>query len=762
MKKTLSVLLTALLSVGGFSAFAAPSYSDNVAPLLSELKIMQGDPDGNMRLDDFVSRAECTKIVVAASKYRDMVAIGSKTSPFKDVTADHWAAPFVTVAVKNGLCKGYLDATFRPANTVLYEEALTMFLRVLGYSEEDFGSSWPDGQIGIGQNIGLCDDLEKSKGEALTRRDMMVIAYNLLNTPAKGAQQDYLSEFDRTITDDVVLISSGRENATIGTNKVLTSAGTFKITEAFDYSNIGRRGSISLRNGDTIVAFIPDAHANPEYADAKTCVVYSLLGNSVITYENGDFGKVDFTTGTVFYEDNQQTSYTAISQKLEMGDVLKIKYNDNGAIDYVVYEEGTTVGPVTVKSASWYTSFGADTSKTAVMRDGVKTTLSGVELNDIAYYSLDLDMFLVYSKKVTGIYESANPNKDTPSSVTVSGVTYDIEGVDAFTKLSSSGSFHYGDTVTLLLGKSGDVADVLTQSQMEDTVYGYLIETGRKDTTVNGTSVTKPYVKLILPSGESGEFVTAKEYDSILNSAVRVTFEGGEARVSKLPSQSEISGTFTWGTSARKLGSAKLSSDLEIIEVSTSSASEAGNAAGVFPARLSGMNISASRILYAGKNGDGEISQLILEDLTGDMHSYALVTSAKKNTNAMSISGSYTYLLGGMERTLSTNGKVYAVSSGQAVQIKTAANGSVASMTALTETARGKASTITGANLTLSGKTYRLSDSVSIYTKDDAYNYSMLTLEELTNNLDRYSIILYSDKTESLGGRVRVIVATPR
>ena len=144
MKKLLSVLIAALLICTN-SAFvtAAPQFSENVAPLLAELKIMQGDPDGNLRLDDLVSRAECAKIAVASSSFRDMVAIGSKTSPFKDVTADNWAAPYVTVAVKNGLCKGYLDATFRPSGTVIYEEALTMFLRVLGYSEADFGSSWP-------------------------------------------------------------------------------------------------------------------------------------------------------------------------------------------------------------------------------------------------------------------------------------------------------------------------------------------------------------------------------------------------------------------------------------------------------------------------------------------------------------------------------------------------------------------------------------------------------------------------------------------
>lgn len=838
MKKIASVVLAALLITSGFGAlpvFAAPAYSDNVAPLLAELKIMQGDPDGNLRLDAFVSRAECTKIAVAASKFRDTVATGSKTSPFKDVSADHWAAPYITVAVKNGLCKGYLDATFKPSDTVTYEEALTMFLRVLGYSEEDFGSSWPDGQIGLSQNIGLCDSLAKSAGELLTRRDVMMIAYNLLNTPAKGAGSDYISEFDRSITDDVVLIASSKEDSAVSANKVLTSAGTYKITDSFDFSNIGKRGSVIIRNNDTLVSFIPNEQITEEYtvsstmgsdilfgnsildvdegtpvfykaktytygtvtpeieagdlckvyknknneidyitfttnpksssliiANTKPCIVYSILGNSIITCNNGAFDKVEFTAGTVFYEDDIQTSYGAVSAKIAMGDVLNIKYKQTGAIDYVIYEEGDTIGPVTVSGTSWYSSFGVDPDSTTIMRDGVKTALSEVKVNDIAYYSKDLDMILTYSKKVTGVYESATPNKDMPSSVTVSGITYTLEGVEAFTKLSSNGSFYYGDTVTLLLGKSGEVADVLTQEQLSDEVYGYLIETGTKETTVNGTAVTKPYVRLVLPSGESNEYITSKNYKSLLNQPVKVSFEDGNASVTVIPQHSNVSGLFTWNSNTRTLGSTKLDAGLKIIEVSTTNTGSAGNAASVFPQRLNGINLNSTDILYAAKSSDGKITELMLRDTTGDMHTYGIVTSANKFTGGMNASGSYTCLINGNVQTIASSNTAYSVSSGQPVKIETSENGLVTGMSPLKEVRGSKVTDITGSNIIYGDKTYKLSDNVSIYTKDSSYNYSMLTLDELKNNYMKYNISLYSENADSKASRIRIIVATPK
>ena len=59
-------------------------------------------------------------------------------------------------------------------------------------------------------------------------------------------------------------------------------------------------------------------------------------------------------------------------------------------------------------------------------------------------------MVMAYSNKVSGIFEKATPNRDIPTSITVSGKEYTLEGSTAFNKVYSCGSFEYGDTVTLL------------------------------------------------------------------------------------------------------------------------------------------------------------------------------------------------------------------------------------------------------------------------------------------------------------------------
>ena len=751
MKKILVLLITGILILSSLPVYAAPEYTDEAVNLLAELSIMQGDPSGDMRFSSLVSRAECAKIVVAASAYRDSVATGSKTSPFSDVPYTHWASPYITVGIKNGLCKGYLDATFRPQATVLYEEAATMLLRILGYTDEDFGSSWPDGQIGIAKNIGILDNVDKTTGDALTRRDIAAMVYNTLNAKQKGGQGTYLSTFNRSITDDVVLISTSLEDSSVSDGKIFTSAGTYNYAASLNLENIGKRGSMVLRNGDTVVSFIPQK----ENRGTDNQMFYSSLGNGIVTYKNGSFNHISINSDTVLYKDSVKTNAASALSSLEMGDSLRISYKSNGEIDYIMCTSGQTTGPKTVSSADWYTELGADPSVT-VMRDGVKSSAADVKLNDIAYYLKDLNIALVYSKKVTGIYESASPNSDAPVSVTVSGTDYKIEDVAAFAKLSSSGIYKYGDTVTLLLGKSGEVADVLTETTASDKVYGFLTGTGTKETSVSGATVIKPYAKIVLPSGEEREYITGKNYDSLLNSVVSVTLKNGEATILKINKNGNVYGSLVWDASSKKLGGSDLSPNVKIIEVSTTSLNETAKVSSVYPQRLNGINLKDGDILFSQKNAEGEIEALILNDVTGDMHTFAILTKAKNNINGMSISGSYEYITNGTISSASTQNKAFSVSAGQIVKI-TESGKSILSISPLTKAASGKISSLSGDKIAIGTKSYVLSDKVQIYVKNShsATDYTMISASELSDNFGSYTAALYMD---SPGKRIRIII----
>ena len=191
MKKLYSLILVLamVLSLCPSVSLAQNSYDEQSAiTLVKTLGIMVGDESGNMHLDKMVSRAEFSKIAVVMSKYRKTVAPHVNISVFSDCTFKHWAAPYVKVAVTNGIITGYPDGTFRPENTVTLEEAVTVMLKLMGYTNEDFGTSWPYGQMGIASGAHLLDNIDKGVGSTLSRRDVIKLVCNTLSANPKNAQ----------------------------------------------------------------------------------------------------------------------------------------------------------------------------------------------------------------------------------------------------------------------------------------------------------------------------------------------------------------------------------------------------------------------------------------------------------------------------------------------------------------------------------------------------------------------------------------------
>ncbi len=89
-------------------------------------KIMVGDPGGDMRWEDTLTRAEAVKtIIVMAGLVPANEAVGT---PFSDVSG-HWGAAYISAAVGNGYVQGYPDGMFRPNAMVSQAEFAVMIAR---------------------------------------------------------------------------------------------------------------------------------------------------------------------------------------------------------------------------------------------------------------------------------------------------------------------------------------------------------------------------------------------------------------------------------------------------------------------------------------------------------------------------------------------------------------------------------------------------------------------------------------------------------
>lgn len=754
MKKIISALLI-VLTLFSFNIVGVAQSENDVMSLLSELKIMTGDPNGDLRLNDYVTRAEFAKIAVNSSSYKNSVATSLNVSPFSDVTYKHWSAPYVKVAVESGICEGYTDSTFKPDNNVSFEEAVTMMLRVLGYTDDDFGISWPYGQIGMANNLDMTENVNANVGEALTRRQVATLVFNSLNTKTKSGNSELLNIFDCTRLEDVTLIATKNENRSLDYNKISTTNGTYTIKNQLLNSHVGKKGDLYVKNGTDAVAFVSDSE---DTTQLERHIVYSVVGNSVATYCNNASASLSFNSDTTVYVNSSATSYAQASSKLEMGDLLFVKRKTDGGIDYATLEKGNVEGPKTVTSSNWLNELTSNTSSVAVMRNGVKTTSDKIELCDVVYYLPDLNTVLAYSKKITGVYENALPNKDAPASITLSGTSYNIESVEAFAKLSSSGSFTYGDTITILLGKDNEIADVISpeKSQEVSKVVGYVTGYGTKQITKpDTTTYTGYYVRLALTDGNEYEYMTTKSYETMLNTIVSLNFNSGVAKVTELSPDNSVSGTVDWEN--KKIGSTPVSQNVNIIDVATLDYVKKSSYKSIFPQRIDGVNISG-KVLYANKSSSGEITDLILSDVSGDAYEYGLVTAVTK-AKGSTVSSSFSYDVNGNVMNYAGSTAFSSISKGTPIAILYSKEGRVDYAKPLTRVS-GVINSVDSLNVKTSSDSYRVSDKAVVYVRDYDYNYTLCNIEDV--DVKNYNVSAYYDRTEANGGRIRIIVANPK
>ena len=182
MKKILSMVLcmVLMLSIGVYANDSVVTEESNAEELKS-YGIMQGDPDGNMRLDDELTRAEAAVLLVRLYKF-DSSEVAALHS-FSDMT-QHWALNDVITAKKFGIIDGTSETTFSPDEKITAQEFMKMLVCLLGYKEvAEKNAPYPVGYIMQASQIGITNSVPLITDKPLTRGQAAKLICNSLDIP---------------------------------------------------------------------------------------------------------------------------------------------------------------------------------------------------------------------------------------------------------------------------------------------------------------------------------------------------------------------------------------------------------------------------------------------------------------------------------------------------------------------------------------------------------------------------------------------------
>ena len=195
LKKVISSVAALAMSASCFTAFAA-TFSDvadtyaykNAIDELIALKVVNGYEDGTFKPDNEITRAEVTKMVVAAMgpSYTSAAESSSGNSGFSDVdSVNHWASGYISVGVAQNFINGMGDGTFSPDTNVTYAQIVKMLVAALGYTTAaEANGGYPSGYLQTASSIGITANVTGvGQDTAVTRGQVAQLIDNALATP---------------------------------------------------------------------------------------------------------------------------------------------------------------------------------------------------------------------------------------------------------------------------------------------------------------------------------------------------------------------------------------------------------------------------------------------------------------------------------------------------------------------------------------------------------------------------------------------------
>lgn len=363
------LIISLLIASNPLSSYAAGSSSDDTdtaTMLLVSMGVLSPDNNGSYNLNNTVTRAEFSKMLVMASKYKDLVQTTSYSSPYKDVPGKNWAAPYIRIAVSNGLMSGYSDGTFRPDNAVTLEQAVNSVLLLLGYTQSDFIGAFPYAQMNIYSNNGLSENISGGIGTLLTRGDAAYLIFNMMGITMKDGSKTYAESLGYSLNSsgevDYAGVISGNMNGPY----------TVKSGNWINELGMSTSGLTIYKNGSVVTADSVEPYDILYYSQSKG-TVWDYDDKVTGIYESASPSQNAVTSVTVSgteYSLESAAAFSALSSTgtLKIGNAVTLLLGKNGgvadAVSSTLVNEAavayvTETGTKTYKnsSGSEYTSF---------------------------------------------------------------------------------------------------------------------------------------------------------------------------------------------------------------------------------------------------------------------------------------------------------------------------------------------------------------------------------------------------------------------
>ena len=508
MKKVLSFVLSiamvvCLMPTMAFAATtsasqAAAAYSDTqgtacegAVNVLSALKVVDGFTDGTYKPEQTVTRAQMAKLIVTALGVADYAT--AKTSKYTDMGTATWAIPYVEYASNLNIVNGVGHGKFNPNGLVTYEQAATMIVRALGYTDQckEMNGTWPAIYIQKAMALNIFEDVVNGGANGANRGDVAIMLYNALDIAQVYADADgatcaksgnnkttYNGKTIQGVTMMGTLNKDGGaeygtitseqvDNAKLNIRSYLGAAGKYTTDKNGDILAVGDIKSTFI-TGDINSDGKLDVDGTKYTINSDAVSTLNPTGGSVATtaaikgvlIENGSTSDAAINTATIKALGAQNDKTVTLAAEVS-GKTIKHIYSvavwDANATDKI---SDADLAQIAKNKKLLSVKFAKDDDNNidegSFILNGV-SKLSDIKEDNIVYVyqnsSKEISRIDVGTKVVTG-----EVTKKTNSKLTIDGTAYKL-APEAIAKSKSISEINPGDKVTLYLDYNGKIYD---------------------------------------------------------------------------------------------------------------------------------------------------------------------------------------------------------------------------------------------------------------------------------------------------------------
>ena len=626
MKKLIAAAAAAVLLLGmilptgavnsSFSDVSDPAAAVN-ADVLRLMGVVSGVGENRFNPGGTLTRAEFATMAVKFMQKGDLAPLYATRTIFSDVTAKHWALPYVnlaaTLTVADGekeihLIAGVGNGRFEPDREINLAETATILLRVLGYSSKETGNLWPQSFMNLARSIGLTAGMGTDPYAPITRAQAARLFVNALRCTG-GDGKAYYQTIGASVLENTIILSVNaapddgsrgsaiRTSANKDSESYLAAAG-----EVHPTALLGRRGALVLNDDNKIVAFAPDD---------STSITITLSGDAQPSFLKGTNGvRYTVNENTIVYTSGAQAGvpYQSGRTSLKSGNQVTL-YTENGKITAVYGAGGiseTAGGAVVVHGIPSDAMFfkltgGAENLK--VMKNRQPVELHDLREWDVVTYDALSNTLVASDLRFNCIYGDASPNASAPTKIKIAGIEEPLSVLDS--AWDSIRDFDLGQRVVLLLTADGKVAGMAKPGfQVSSNAIGL--------STDKGVDIFRPDGNVL---SLNGAFAGGAVQSGRIVSVASVTAGGIGAY--ELPVQTP-GGDFL--VREGKLGSHPVANGVRIFEKAGGTMVEIGTAS------LDMESIPAGKVLTFHLNTAGMADCIVLDAVTGDTYVYGRLT----------------------------------------------------------------------------------------------------------------------------------------